>query len=165
MAQGITTLRPEQVEAIEAGWPALAGDGEWEQELLDDDQEDAAEAAGRAAFDASQDGPWSRARMLREVADLVDGGLPAPMSCDLFVHAADQCAAVLRMDDGAAGDVDAWQERLGLAAAVLGRWIAGANPFRSYRAEQDRDRSVWPGWRFEVWCAVDEPAGPAAGGA
>lgn len=104
---------------------------------------------------------WTRRRVLREVADLVEAGLPAPMTVGLHQHASGRGLLTLRLDDEAPGDVDGWAPRLGLpAAAFEGRIDSVPRPFRPYKAA-----GCWPGWRVEVWCAVHEPpAEPADSG-
>jgi hypothetical protein len=112
-----------------------------------------------AAVDPDQ--PVDRAGMLRILAEAVAGGLPAPMTINLHLHASGNRVLEVRMDDNRANEVDAWAHAVSPdsgASGVLGGQVfdSGIRPWRVYSYGYGHD-VLWHGWTFEVWSSVDEP--------
>jgi hypothetical protein len=96
-------------------------------------------------------GPWTRGRMLREIADLVDGGLPAPYRITLWQFTSG--GTEVEMHFGATGDVDAWAAWAGLTGGRGELLTAPGQP--SWRNYEAKGEAPWPGWgRVDVSCHV-----------
>ncbi|MCW2900137.1 MAG: hypothetical protein JWO67_2402 [Streptosporangiaceae bacterium] len=120
-------------------------------------------ASLRTVADLDEPALIDRAGMLRIIAEAVAGGLPAPMSINLYIHPTSRHLE-LRMDNDRAEDVDAWVRAVspdGEVSAVLGNQVhnTGRHPWRVYDYTRSTDEPLWHGWQFEVWASIDEPDG------